>query len=170
MILAVVLAGSFAAAVLVSGAVTDSIVKAGKLCCRHEQLKLRLTQYLASPVIKAHEKVEPYPDSHSLYKKQGPYAYGGDGPYANGTSTSVNLTVTLTTTIVATETVIPLHSVTNSTAETTGVYNHSGSIPMPTTTITVTPFSTLYAQTVTDSRNSWVVSFTADAETNPMVR
>lgn len=174
MILATVIAGGFAGAVLVSGVVADGIVKAGKLRCRHERwLELRLTRHLASPVIiiEAPGQAEPYDDSHSLHKKQGPHAYGGDTPsYANDTSTSGTLTVTLATTIVATETVIPLYSVTNSSAETTGVYGQSGSIPMPTVTTTVTPFITLPAPTVTDSGNYTVISFTVDAQTNSMTR
>ncbi|GAW22295.1 hypothetical protein ANO14919_118310 [Xylariales sp. No.14919] len=91
-------------------------------------------------------------DIYGLIKKQGPYTYGNDAPYHNSTSTSSTLIITLTST--------------NATTKTDVEPSLSGSTPMLSATTVTTPYSTLHAQTTTDSCNFIQLSPIVDGQTN----
>ncbi|RYC57573.1 hypothetical protein CHU98_g8644 [Xylaria longipes] len=123
----------------------------------------------ASPVAKTDEKAEPYYNGRSLDKKQGPYIYGQNAPYSNVTFNPATRIITLSTTNVTTETVVPSVPIANSTTETGYRPSVAGFTPKPNATINVTPFGTIHAHTVTGSPNYTLASSTVDAQTNSVV-
>ncbi|TRX89601.1 hypothetical protein FHL15_009510 [Xylaria flabelliformis] len=144
MLLAAVIAGGLVSVALASGVTKDGVVESDKM--NHE--------------------VEPYYNGHSIFKKQGPYIYGENISYPNITFTPATLTITLKTTSVTTETVVPQVAIVNSTTGTGYRPSLTGFTPKPTATIHVTPFNTIHAHTVIGSLNYTLTSSTVDAQTN----
>ncbi|KAI1423621.1 hypothetical protein F5Y12DRAFT_528575 [Xylaria sp. FL1777] len=147
MMLATMVAGGFATVVSVPAAMEDDIV---------------LT---TSCLIETHDQIEPCNVDPNHNKKQGPYIYGNNTSYPNATPVSTTITLTLTSTDVTTETVvspIPVASLTTQTTDASVSDDTSTSIVM----VTVIPYSTFHAETVTVSYNSTLVSSDVDGQTN----